>query len=108
MRLLALFAAMAVVTYIPRVLPLLALAGRRLPPLVVHFFEGFPVAVLAAFVVPLVLAPGGKLALGLDNLELLVAVPTTLVALRTRSLIAAVVAGAAFMVVARAAARLVG
>ncbi len=107
MRLLALFAAMGVVTYVPRVLPLFALSGRRLPPLLVHFFEGFPVAVLAAFVVPLVLAPGGKLALDLDNLELLVAVPTTLVAVRTRSLIAAVVAGAVFMVIARAAVRLV-
>jgi branched-subunit amino acid transport protein len=101
-RLLVLFVAMGVVTYVPRVLPLLALAGRRLPPLLVHFFEGFPVAVLAAFVVPLVLAPGGSLALNLHNLELVVAVPTTLVALRTRSLIATVVAGALFMMMARA------
>lgn len=107
MRLLALFAAMGMVTYVPRVLPLLALAGRRLPPLLVHFFEGFPVAVLAAFVVPLVLAPGGKLALDLNNLELIVAVPTTLVAMRTRSLIAAVVAGSAFMILARVVVRLI-
>ncbi len=107
MRLLALFAAMGMVTYIPRVLPLLALSSRRLPPRLIHFFEGFPVAVLAAFVVPLVLAPGGKLALGLDNLELMVAVPTTLVAVRTRSLIATVVAGSVFMMIARAVVRLV-
>jgi branched-subunit amino acid transport protein len=107
MRLLALFAAMGMVTYVPRVLPLLALAGRRLPPLLVHFCEGFPVAVLAAFVVPLVLAPGGKLALDLNNLELIVAVPTTLVAMRTRSLIAAVVAGSAFMILARVVVRLI-
>ena len=107
MRLLALFAAMGVVTYIPRALPLLALAGRRLPPVLIRFFESFPVAVLAAFVVPLVLAPEGTLALDRDNLELMVAVPTTLVALRTRSLIAAVVAGSVFMVIARAVVRLV-
>lgn len=107
MRLLALFAAMGIVTYAPRVLPLLALSGRRLPPLLVHFFEGFPVAVLAAFVVPLVLAPGGKPALSLDNLELIVAVPTTLVAVRSRSLIATVVAGSVFMMIARVVAGLV-
>lgn len=107
MRLLALFAAMGVVTYIPRVLPLLALSGRRLPPLLIHFFEGFPVAVLAAFVVPLLLAPGGILAVNRDNLELIVAIPTTLVALRTRSLIATVVAGSVLMVVARAVVQVV-
>lgn len=107
MRLLALFAAMGMVTYVARVLPLLVLAGRRLPPLLVHFFEGFPVAVLAAFVVPLVLVSGGKPALYLDNLELIVAVPTTLVAVRSRSLIATVVAGSVFMMLARLAARLV-
>lgn len=99
---LILFAAMAVVTYAPRALPLFALSGRKLPPRLLHFFEGFPVAVLAAFVAPLVLAPEGHLELSVHNLELVVAVPTTLVALRTRSLIAAVVVGAVLMTVARA------
>jgi len=102
MRYAALFAAMAFVTYLPRALPFFVLSGRKLPPRLLRFFEGFPVAVLAAFVTPLILAPGGHLELNLSNLDLLVAIPTTLVALRTRSLIAAVVAGAVLMMMARA------
>lgn len=104
MRYLAVFAGMFAVTYVSRALPLFALAGRKLPPRLLQFFEGFPVAVLAAFVVPLVLAPQGHLELSLDNLDLLVALPTTLVALRSRSLIATVAAGSLLMMIARAVA----
>jgi branched-subunit amino acid transport protein len=99
---LPLLVAMAAVTYPARLLPLWLLANRRIPPRLLRFFEGFPVAVLAAFVVPLILMPGGTLDVGPHNLELVVAVPTVIVALWSRSLIATVVAGSILMMAARA------
>jgi branched-subunit amino acid transport protein len=101
-RTLVLILAMGGVTYLTRVVPLLALHGRRLSPLVRRFFEGFPVAVLAAFVTPLVLAPGGTLEVSLHNAPLVAAVPTILVALRTKNLLLTVVVGAVVVVAARA------
>ena len=85
-----------------RCCPLWLLANRRFPPRLLRFLEGFPVAVLAAFAVPLILMPGGTLDVSLHNLDLVVAVPTVVVALWSRSLIATVVAGSALMMVARA------
>lgn len=100
--LLAVFAAMGAVTYLPRLLPLLLLAQRSLPERVLRFLEFIPVAVLAAFVVPLVLAPEGPLALSPGNHTLVASVPTVLVALRSRSLVATVVVGVVTMMVLRA------
>ena len=102
MRLLLLIGAMGAVTYLPRLLPLLLLARRHMPDRVLRFLAGFPVAVLAAFVAPLLVGPQGEPAFGRDNLELLVALPTIGLALLTRSLIVTVVAGAVLMTVARA------
>ncbi|GAB4251868.1 MAG: AzlD domain-containing protein [Thermoleophilia bacterium] len=93
---------MMLVTYVPRAVPLLLLADRRLPPRVLRFLEGFPVAVLAAFVAPLILAPEGRLDLTPGNLNLLVSVPVILLALRTRSIILTVVAGSVVMATVRA------
>lgn len=99
--LFALFLAMGAVTYVPRVLPLLLLAQRRLPPLALRFFELIPVSVLAAFVAPLVLVPDGRLDLSLGNLTLLASLPTVLVALRTRSLMVTVLVGVTVMIALR-------
>ncbi len=102
MRLLAAFVAMGAVTYVSRLLPLLILAHRTLPPRVLRFLEAVPVAVLAAFVAPLVLAPQGVLDISLANQGLLVTLPTVVVAARTRSLIATVAAGTLLMMALRA------
>ena len=102
MRFLGLFLAMGVVTYIPRVGPLMALAGWRLPAWLLRLLEGFPVAVLAAFVVPLILAPEGHLDLSWSNLNLPAGAITTVAAIWSRSLIITVVVGAVSMMVLRA------
>ncbi len=93
--------AMGTVTYLPRALPLLALADRAMPPRLLRFLRGFPVAVLAAFAVPLVLAPEGSVEISAGNLALLVTLPTLLVARMTRSIIATVVFGSVLMAVFR-------
>ena len=93
---------MGVVTYIPRVGPLLALAGWRFPAWLLRVLEGFPVAVLAAFVVPLILAPAGHLDLSWNNLNLPAGVLTTVAAVWSHSLIITVLVGAVSMMVLRA------
>ena len=90
---LLLVLAMGAVTYLPRWLPLFALARRRLPQGVVDWLGLIPVAILAALVAPPLFAGGTPRALELGKPELLVAVPTFLFALRTRSLGATVLFG---------------
>ena len=60
-------AGMALVTYLTRAPLLLALARRPLRPRVRLWLRLVPLAVLPALAVPLVLAPGGRLALGLTH-----------------------------------------
>ena len=52
---------MALVTLIPRVMPVTLLAGRELPPLLTRWLSFVPVSVLAALVAPDLLLADGKL-----------------------------------------------
>ena len=84
---------MAAVTYIPRLVPVYFLSSRSLPPLVVAWLRYVPVAVLAAMLFPSILVQEGQLDLGPDNIFLWAALPTFLVAWKTRSLFGSVVVG---------------
>jgi len=92
---------MAAVTYLPRLLPTWLLSSRSLPRWLVIWLRYVPVAVLSAMLFPAVLTKGGQLHLGWDNLFLLSALPTLLVAWRTRSLFAPVAAGVVLVALAR-------
>ncbi|MBG0778303.1 MAG: AzlD domain-containing protein [Desulfovibrionaceae bacterium] len=96
--------AMAAVTYLPRLLPALALSSRRLPEWVERWLTYVPAAVLAALLFPGVLAPHGAPDVSGDNLFFWAALPTAAVALATRSLFLTVAVGMAIV----AAARLLG
>ena len=61
---------MMAVTYIPRALPVLALARRTLPEPVIRWLGFIPVAVLSAMLVPSLVAGGGSLDFSLDNIFL--------------------------------------
>ncbi len=84
---------MALATYFPRVLPVWILASRPLPEAAVTWLRYVPAAVLSALLVPSLLLQEGKLHLAWDNLYLIAAIPTLLVAWKTRSLFGAVVVG---------------
>jgi len=84
---------MAVVTYVPRLLPLWILSSRSLPPLVVTWLRYVPVAVLAAMLLPSILVSDQRVNLDVSNIFLWAAAPTLLVAQKTRSLFGSVVAG---------------
>jgi branched-subunit amino acid transport protein len=77
---------MGAVTYLPRCVPLVALAGRRLPAGVVEWLGLIAPAILAALVVPGLLVDPGSRALDLSRTELWVALPTLWFAWRSRSL----------------------
>ncbi len=99
---LLLFLGMALVTYLPRMLPIVLLSRFRMPPLLQKWLEFIPAAVLSALLAQGLLLDGGKLALPPDNLALLAAIPAFAVAIRTRSLMSTVVAGIAAMALLRA------
>ncbi len=83
---LLLLIGMGLVTYLPRMLPLVALAQRRLPQGLIDWLGQIPVAILAALVAPGLFVTGEPAVITLTRLDLWVAIPTLLFALKTRSL----------------------
>ncbi|MBW2622491.1 MAG: AzlD domain-containing protein [Deltaproteobacteria bacterium] len=92
---------MGLVTYLPRLLPILLLASRSLPRLVENWLNYVPVAVMAALVGPALLVPDSKLDISFTNLFLLAALPTFAVAIKFRSLSGSVLVGVGFVAGAR-------
>ncbi|MCP3175686.1 AzlD domain-containing protein [Desulfuromonas sp. KJ2020] len=90
---LLLVAGMGAVTYIPRWLPLFALAQRRLPQGLVDWLRLIPVAILSALVAPALLADSAARTLSFGKPEFWVAIPTLFFAWRTRSLAGTVIFG---------------
>ena len=92
---------MAVVTYLPRVIPLLALTGRRLPDVVISWLGYVPPAVLAALLLPSLLVVDGQVVVDAGNLFLWAALPTFAAAILTRNLFVPVLVGMAVVIVGR-------
>ena len=104
---------MGVVTYLPRLLPLLILSrparsGRgegstekTLPTWLTRWLGYVPVAVLAAMLLPSLLLAEGQANLAWDNLYLWAALPTAWIAWKTRSLVGAVLVGMAVVALGR-------
>jgi branched-subunit amino acid transport protein len=90
---LLLFGGMGLATYLPRALPLLYLAHRRMPRGLIDWLDLIPVAILSALLAPALFAESATRSLTFGKLELLVAVPTLLFALKTRSLGGTVLVG---------------
>ena len=88
---------MAIVTYIPRMAPLMLLSSRNLNPLLMRWLEMVPPAVLAALLAPELLltsAEEGKvLFISMDNIFLLAAAPTFVLGWITRSFFGTVAFG---------------
>ncbi len=94
-------AGMMLVTFLPRVAPVWFLASRSLPPLVVSWLRYVSPAVLAAMLLPSIIAPEGGIDLHWSNLYLMAAIPTLLVAWKTRSMVGAVLTGMVLVALAR-------
>ena len=92
---------MALVTYLPRLLPAWFLRGRELPQFLAAWLKYIPAAVLAALLLPSLLVEDGGLHLAWVNLYLWAALPALLVAWKTKSLFATVLTGMAVVALAR-------
>jgi branched-subunit amino acid transport protein len=92
---------MMLVTYIPRLVPVWLLSSKSLPQPVVAWLRYVPVAVLAAMLFPAIFVQDNQVDVGLSNLFLLAALPTLLVAWKTKSLFGSVIVGAVVVAVAR-------
>lgn len=85
---------MAVVTYLPRLLPVLLLSRRTLPGAIQRWLSYVPVAVLAALLAPALFVPTGELNLAFtENPAFWVSIPVFTVAFVTRNLFATVIVG---------------
>ncbi len=84
---------MMAVTYLPRALPVLALARRSLPEAVIRWLGFIPVAVLSAMLLPSLIVTEKGLDFSARNIFLWAAIPTFLVCWKTRSFVGAIVTG---------------
>ncbi len=86
---------MGIVTYVPRWLPLLFLSRRGLPQWFAEWLDFIPAAILSALIFPLLVTTGEPRHFDLLRPELFVAIPTLIVAVKTRSLAGTVIFGMA-------------
>ncbi len=77
---------MGLVTYVPRWFPLFFLSQRKLPRWFVEWLDLVPVAILSALILPDLLVLGVPRQFELFQAKSLVAIPTLLFALKTKSL----------------------
>lgn len=92
---------MAIVTYLPRLLPTLFLSGRTLRPVIASWLRLVPPAVLAAMLVPSLLVRDNSVDLGLENLFFWAALIAFPVAWKWNSLFATVVVGMGLVALGR-------
>lgn len=90
---------MMLVTYLPRVLPLVVLTKINIPGVVLRWLKYIPVAVLASLLAPELLLAEQQINLSADNLFLLASLPAFLIAALTRNLFYTVFAGMGAMVI---------
>lgn len=86
---------MAVVTYLPRVLPLVTLGESLERDAVKKWLSLIPSAILSSLLVSSVLIKDSEIFLS-GNIQLLAIIPTVMVAVKTRSLVITVLAGILF------------
>lgn len=98
---LLIIAGTAIVTLIPRIVPLVLLSRITLPKGVVRWLGYVPIAVLAALLAQSVVLPDGRLSLPPQNLSMVAIIPVLFIAVRTKSLIGTVAGGVALMAALR-------
>ena len=98
-RLILIFLGMMLVTYIPRLLPLLALSQVRLPDRLMSWLSYLPAAILSALIFPGALMRDGAIDAGIGNPSLWALAASFAVAIRSRNLILTMVVGGVVMFV---------
>jgi branched-subunit amino acid transport protein len=91
----------AVVTLLPRILPLSLLTRVPLPEPLLRFLKHIPVAVMAALLAQALLTENDQFIPIGDNVNLLALIPTVIAALITRNLLTTVMTGVVLMLLLR-------
>ncbi|MBA9027077.1 AzlD domain-containing protein [Peribacillus huizhouensis] len=91
----------AIVTFIPRVLPLVVLSKLEIPEWGINWLKHVPVAVMAALLASELLLHDNKIALQANSLSIITAIPTLLVAIYTKSLLGTVLVGVSTLMIFR-------
>jgi branched-subunit amino acid transport protein len=84
---------MGLVTYIPRWFPLFFLSQRKLPQWFIEWLDMIPVAILSALIFSDLFVTGDPRHLDVLQVKSILAIPTFLFALRTKSLGGTVIVG---------------
>lgn len=92
----------ALVTFIPRVLPLMVLSRMKIPEWGMRWLNYVPISVMAALIAQELLLHDGKFSLHSNMIAILAAVPTVLAAVWKRSLLGTVLVGMISIMILRA------
>ena len=98
-RLIFIFLGMMLVTYLPRLLPLVALSQVRLPERVMSWLSYLPAAILSALIFPGALMREGVFDAGITNPSIWALAASFAVAIKSRNLILTMVVGGGVMFV---------
>lgn len=91
----------ALVTFLPRVLPLMIMSRFSMPQWVMQWLGYVPVAVMAALVAQEVLTRDGEIYMSWTNLELWTAIVTFIASVISRSLLVTVLTGVIVLMLLR-------
>ncbi|MDT8976428.1 AzlD domain-containing protein [Paenibacillus sp. chi10] len=91
----------AFVTFIPRVVPLMVLSRFELPGWAMRWLNYVPISVIAALIGQEIFIHDGKLTSLTNNIEFFAAIPTFLIAIKTRSLLGTVLGGIISIIILR-------
>ena len=89
------------VTVIPRVLPLMILSKFQLPQWAEKWLSFVPITVMASLIAQEIFIHEGELVLIKNNLPLLAAIPTCIIAIKTQSLLFTVLGGMVSLMILR-------
>lgn len=84
---------MAVVTYLPRLIPLIALSNMKMPKLIEKWLNYIPVSVFSALIFPAILIQNGKLSLSLSNSQIWASLICLIIILKSKNLALTVLTG---------------
>ena len=90
---LAIIIGMGLVTFLPRWLPLVYLTKRSLPTWLVEWLDFIPAAILSAILLPALVLDSATRSVDFGRPEFIVAIPTFLFAILTKSLGGTVIVG---------------
>lgn len=90
-----------IVTLIPRIAPIMLFSKIKIPDSLSKWLAHVPISVMTALLVNELLIDGGKVSISANFFELLVSIPTFIVAIKTKSPILIVAVGVISLMVCR-------